>query len=100
MGPSIDMEKVIKGLECCKESANCSDCPYPCYSGYAENWPNQLLTDALALLKKQEAVKPKKIKGYYPPMYTLYEYECEKCETPILNQQPFCMGCGQKVKWE
>lgn len=58
-----------------------------------------IVFDTIALLKRQEAVKPKKAKGYYPPMYTLYEYECEKCETPMLNQQPFCMGCGRKVEW-
>jgi len=52
------------------------------------------------LLKEQEAVEPKKVKGYNPPMYTIYEYECEKCESPILNKQPFCMGCGRSVKWE
>jgi len=52
------------------------------------------------LLKEQEAVKPKKVKGYNPPMYTIYEYECEKCKSPMLNKQPFCMGCGKTVKWE
>lgn len=52
------------------------------------------------LLKEQEAVEPKKIKGYNPPMYTLYEYKCEKCESFMLNKQPFCMGCGKPVNWE
>jgi len=52
------------------------------------------------LLKEQEALKPKKVKGYNPPMYTIYEYECEKCKSPMMNKQPFCMGCGQAVKWD
>lgn len=56
--------------------------------------------DLLALLKEQEAVEPKKVKGYNPPMYTFYEYECEKCKSPMMNKQPFCMGCGRPVKWE
>ena len=51
-------------------------------------------------LKEQEPVKPKKVKGYFPPMYTHYKYECEKCETLIIEKQPFCMGCGRPVKWE
>ena len=54
----------------------------------------------LDLLKEQEAIKPKKVKGYNPPMYTIYEYECEKCKSPMMNKQPFCMGCGKPVKWE
>ena len=52
------------------------------------------------LLKGQEAVKPKKVKGYNPPMYTIYEYECENCKSPILNKQPFCMGCGRRLEWD
>ena len=50
-------------------------------------------------MKEREAVKPKKAK-YQPPMYTIYEYECEKCKSPMMNKQPFCMGCGRSVKWE
>ena len=54
-----DMEKVIKGLECCTktiEDCECSEiCPYEtqCWDGtmYLD-----LMRDALALLKDQEAV--------------------------------------------
>ena len=60
----------------------------------------KVVDSAVNLLKEQETVRPKKIKGYNPPMYTLYEYECEKCESPMMNKQPFCMGCGQAVKWD
>ena len=99
-----DREKVIKGLERCKlyNKLNCDKCPYD-YNGRGNGKSEctaELATDALALLEEQETVKPKKIKGYNPPMYTLYEYECEKCESPMMNKQPFCMGCGQEVKWE
>ena len=49
---SIDMEKVIKGLECHAE-VNCVECPY------RDGWRTcpfgeTLLADALALLKEQE----------------------------------------------
>ena len=54
----LDREKVIKGLECCHDTVDCRHCPYPCYCEYADAWPKQLMTDALALLKEQEAVKP------------------------------------------
>ena len=52
------------------------------------------------LLKEQEPVEPKKVKGYNPPMYTLYEYDCKNCKSPMMNKQPFCMGCGRRVLWE
>lgn len=69
------------------------------------NWPQKdevikAKEEALELLKEQEAVEPKKVKGYYPPMYTLYEYECKECKTQIMNKQPFCMGCGKPVAWD
>ena len=82
----IDAEKVIKDLEFC-------------VNGHFKV-ELSLATKILALLKEQDAVKPKKVKGYNPPMYTIYEYECEKCKSPMMNKQPFCMGCGQAVKWE
>ena len=50
--------------------------------------------------QEQETVKPKKVKGYKPPMYTIYEYECPECESLMLYKQPFCAGCGRTVKWE
>lgn len=90
-----DREKVINGLEKLR-----IDLGYglPDRSNVVMEYLNSL-TDAIALLKEKGTVKPKKIKGYNPPMYTIYEYKCEKCESPIMNKQPFCMGCGQAVKW-
>lgn len=55
--------------------------------------------DAISMLNEKDTVKPRKVKGYNPPMYTLFEYECEKCKSVIMNKQPFCMGCGRSVKW-
>ena len=67
---------------------------------HSDSEVQEIARNALELLKEQEAVKPKKAKGYNPPMYTLYEYECEECKSPMMNKQPFCMGCGRSVKWE
>ena len=93
----IDREKVIKAIEICYTFGhNCTECPL-----FSEDDCNdKLMHNVLVLLKEQEAVEPKKIKGYNPPMYTLYEYECEECKTPMMNKQPFCMGCGKPVKWK
>ena len=92
-----DIENVLKGLEQCKAGGSCDGCQYDINSSKCIFL---LHADALALLKEQEAVEPKKVKGYNPPMYTFYEYECEKCKSPMMNKQPFCMGCGRPVKWE
>ena len=50
----IDREKVIKGLECCAGQCNYHGCPYkdPCENA---SGVKQIMLDALALLKEQEA---------------------------------------------
>ena len=52
----MDREKVIKGLECCAGQCNYHGCPYkdPCENA---NGVKQIMLDALALLKEQEAVE-------------------------------------------
>lgn len=48
-------EKVVEGLECCLAVTKCGTCPYNTGN---DSWcgnNNQLLDDALALLKEQEA---------------------------------------------
>ena len=98
----MDREKVIKGLEACTgEKNDCAGhtCPYWDYDEDA-GCRIRMELDALAMLKEKDTVKPKKTKGYNPPMYTLYEYECEKCNSVMMNKQPFCMGCGRRVIWD
>ena len=54
-----NMEKVIKGLECCsKLDDNCTDCPYDYAGDGGESicLRRQLMPDALALLKEQEKI--------------------------------------------
>ena len=114
------MEKVIAGLKECLELLNCIGTQSECKKyvsdaitflkkqdetikelqnayGYLQN---QFFDTQDKLLKEQEAVEPNKVKGYNPPMYTHYDYECEECKSPMMNKQPFCMGCGKPVKWE
>ena len=45
-----DIEKVIKGLECCSEKQNCKDCPYFRFNASCQDDMNK---DALELLKEQ-----------------------------------------------
>ena len=51
----VDMEKVIKGLECCEDRIQCENCPYgkPRYIGI-QGCTRELVHDALALLKEQD----------------------------------------------
>lgn len=52
----MDREKIIKGLECCTEWDSCNKCPYETSNEYdIAECTLSLHTDALALLKEQEA---------------------------------------------
>lgn len=115
-----DMEKVIKGiahhkLGQCDMSGKM--CPY---WGKSADCVGEMVGDALALLKKQEAqiktrdkslekareeikwlrgmlkeqesVKPK-IDAFGLPY-------CPKCKTLVYNTWEFCPHCGQELKWE
>ena len=80
----IDREEVIKGLEkLCKKS----NCPFVCF-------------DALALLKKQEAVKRTSRTGIngFSIIWT-----CGACGSdlyPNNAKAKYCSNCGQAVKWD
>lgn len=53
-----DIEKVIKGLECCENRhVSCVDCPYYIYDGTkGHRWcSDEINRDALELLKEQQA---------------------------------------------
>lgn len=101
-----DREKVIKGLECCVfpvskgfpyqshiADGGCEviECPY-------RDDCDQLLLDALELLKEQEPIAPKLIK-----MYPHDIYECGNCGHRSVGSKDYkakyCPECGQAVKW-
>ena len=53
----IDREKVVKGLECCRERNkwnSCLDCPYENPWGNRIQCAGELSEDVLALLKEKE----------------------------------------------
>lgn len=47
-----DREKVINAIECCIDGCLCAECDY---EGIEGCWNKVLLTDALAMLKEQDA---------------------------------------------
>ena len=99
-----DREKVIKGLECCRECTKddlshsdepCEECPYLVNGNACSPW--ELFDDALALLKEQEAMKVR-----YTAMGGLRYGACPKCDSRIDNlvNPKACGFCGQELKWE
>jgi len=107
-----DREKVIKALACCvfpvskgfpyqshiaDEGCEAVECPY-------RGDCDQMLLDALELLKEQEAVKP--IVDHYalPLTYTtvqfIEKYYCGICNEKITRNNVYCHKCGRKVKWD
>ena len=90
-----ELEKVIKGFKCCKrkDGNECKVCPYT----ESEYCVEDMVTDALAILKEQEAVEPI---PYHRSDGTIFKYECRQCRTKIFKMDLFCRRCGRKVKWE
>lgn len=94
-----DREKVIKGLKCCNMPNNHDDCPYNMATHY-NICTHQLLTDAIALLKDQEAVKPF-IRIHDANISNGTEHVCGYCNGSFLHQHvKFCPWCGKAVKWD
>lgn len=98
----IDREKVIKAYEICDNNEDgivCKNCPYKedKWNGAWEDETGKtcfqtLHADVLALLKEQEAVKPK-IDAFGHPY-------CPKCKILVYETWEFCPHCGQAVKWK
>lgn len=100
----IDMEKVIRGLECMGFRPNdgiCRDCTYfrPFTDDPECGWCDKavIADDAIALLKELEPVKPIKKLGIVEP------YKCGACGWVIGWESSFplfCPKCGKKVDWD
>ena len=89
----MDREKVIKGLECCTfilGKRKCNECPYQ--KGLPDNGCYQLQDDFHALLKEQEAVKPR---------VSSIEQRCGNCNKVIeMDGWKVCPWCGKPILWE
>lgn len=77
---------------------NHDDCPYNGAAHY-NICTHELLTDAIALLKEREAVKPKEVK-----MYPTGQYACGFCGHISVGSKDYhakyCPECGKAVKWD
>ena len=90
-----DRENVIKGLEAI------SDYFFDIYRNDTDSYKcakaqeySDCAIDALALLKEQDAVKPKlSMSGLW--------YECPVCHRHLIKDRDnYCARCGRRVKWE
>lgn len=91
-----DRENVIKYLELCvSNSFECSlQCPYAApVSGFCYD---NLMRDALELLKAQEPIKPNE----YDPVIYGTRYTCGACKHKIYRNENYCHNCGRAVKWD
>ena len=98
-----DREEVINGLEHCSIGACAGkECPY--YHDVMKDattgcdCTTELVRDAIALLKEQEAVEPI-LKRQGRNKYYNY-YVCRCCNEELFYQQNYCSECGRPVKWD
>lgn len=93
-----DREKVIKGLECCRDRIKddllqtdepCNSCPYAVNGNVCSPW--ELYDDAITMLKEQE---PKPVGKEWN--------ECPSCGKTLdkIHDMHYCGVCGQEVKWD
>lgn len=92
MSEQEKLEKVIKGLECCVGFGGCDKCPY---GPDARACMEPMHKEAIALLKEQEPVIPKRFG---------VSWFCGNCKTKLVftrsNKAAYCWRCGKAVKWE
>ena len=66
------------------------------FCGNKADW--QRVYDALALLKEQEAVKPKSKTRHGST--TMVQHWCGNCMVMLHGKPKHCPNCGRSVKWE
>ena len=57
-----------------------------------------MLSDALALLKEQEAVEPILKRKGKSKIYN--DYVCPVCDNEVVYEQCYCSECGKPFLWE
>lgn len=93
-----DIEEIIKGLEYTKAmitfNPSTGEDIEPENLNEADKTTYNACVSAIALLKKQEAVRP--VKQIEQTEWTV----CGNCRNHIISKWTFCPYCGKAVKWE
>ena len=92
-----DIEKVIKGLECCYETQNCKECPYFKFNASCQD---DMDKDALELLKERQKA------GHWTVLEDcsnsgIYCSECnckifDYTHKPMKKLSQYCPHCGSR----
>lgn len=98
-----DIEKVIKGLECCMDATDkadtvichCRDCTYKNDDIVGQRCLTELISDSLELLKEKEQF-PAEIEGGGSTWW----YVCGDCHGAIMLNDHYCKHCGRAVTWK
>lgn len=93
-----DREKVIANLTRCQHCL-CDECDLDHASHYVWDCEvqDQLINDALELLKEQETTLEKD--GHHIRCLNCGEYWCDNDREGNPFPMNFCPNCGRKVKW-
>lgn len=91
----IDTDKVIRHIAAEIAIAEV------CKKGFA-TVDIDMLSDALALLKKQEPAKVRHLHGTKVTVHAeiVFEDACENCGSCLLKHWKACPICGKQVKWD
>jgi len=89
----MDKEKVIKELHDARRYLEDKE-----WSDRDASPHIDALNDALALLKKQEAVEPTLIREGWNKYYN--DYVCSRCGNEVVYEQNYCSECGVKFIWK
>ena len=98
-----DLEKAIKGLECCDSVVGCVKCPYSIGGESTETCDHEMFNDVLELLKEQQpreqrSVKP--IRFEKRSKVTRDKYECGACgSSEVFKEWEYCPWCGKPIDW-
>ena len=88
------LDKVFKGLECCKDTTqyNCPQCPYFNDEDEAGCDVSMLMEDAYYFLKKKTLA--------YRAQYGATGVYCGYCTAKLNGHEHYCSQCGRRVKWD
>ena len=101
-------ERVIYDIErcICHVPDACRDCSKDKEAcGITFACMEELLKDAMELLKEQDAIEPKKVNRYMDSdekgnPFIVETYDCGNCGKELLLNAKYCHECGKAVKWD